>query len=52
MTSRFLTQVTAYKQLRDEMLGKDHFVQFVCWLVCLGSRDGVQLQSILSFWCF
>lgn len=51
MASRFLTQVTAFKQLREEMSGKDHCV--VCMLVCcLGNRDGVQLLGTLDLWCF
>ena len=43
MTSRFLTQVTAFKQLREEISGKDHCVvsMLVC---CLGNRDGAAVQ--------
>ena len=42
MASRFLTQVTAFKQPRKEMSGKDHCVVYML-VCCLGNRDGVQL---------
>lgn len=42
MASRFPTQVTAFKQLRKEMSGKDHCVVYML-VCCLGIRDGVQL---------